>query len=118
MESKKQQKTLSIFESVFKKSKVMLRKEILVFLHIEEFVKISMLSSLMNKIIDSNKESTTKTYHFNQILMSQDESFLLPAEDKINILLLNDLGRLRTFMLHPQLKHIFDSVPHDVGEKT
>ena len=56
MESKQQQ-NLSIFESVFKKSKVMLRKEILVFLHIEEFVKISMLSSLMNKIIDSNKES-------------------------------------------------------------
>ena len=48
--------------------------------------------------------------------MAQDEGFLLPAE-KINIIILRDLGRLRTFMIHPQLKYIFDAVPKNVGQK-
>ena len=48
--------------------------------------------------------------------MEQDEGFLLPSE-QTNIIILRDLGRLRTFMIHPQLKHIFDNTPQNVGQK-
>tara|TARA_B110000285_G_C14924873_1_gene514489 strand:+ start:130 stop:306 length:177 start_codon:yes stop_codon:yes gene_type:complete len=57
----------------------MLRQELLVFLDIEEFVKIALLSKIFYQSINSNKyieENDDITNHFDTILHGQDDGKL------------------------------------------